>query len=49
MTAVKIFFAAMLCLPMLLLVFYYLMKLVEDVLVSTENSANIRYRSKRSR
>ena len=49
MTAVKILFAAMLCLPLLLLVFYCLINLVEDVLKSTENSANVRVRSSRRR
>lgn len=45
MTALKIIFTAMLCLPLLLLVVHFLLKLVEDVLKRTENASNIRYKS----
>lgn len=45
MTFLKILFAALLCLPMLLLVFHFLMKLVGEVLESAEKSANVRYKS----
>jgi hypothetical protein len=45
MTFLKIVFAALLCLPMLLLVIHFLLKLVEEVLTSVENSSNVRYRT----
>lgn len=45
MTFLKIVFAALLCLPMLLLVIHFSLKLVEEVLASAEKSSNIRYRS----
>ena len=49
MTALKILFTAMLCLPMLLLVIHFLLKLVEDVLVRTESNPNVRYKTSSSR
>ena len=45
MTFLKIVFAALLCLPMLLLVIHFLLKLVEEGLTSVENSSNVRYRT----
>ena len=49
MTFLKIVFAALLCLPMLLLVIHFLLKLVEEVLTSVENSSNVRYRTHETR
>jgi len=49
MTVVKIVFAALLCLPMLFLVIHFLMKLVEEVLESAENSPNVRYKNQSRR
>lgn len=45
MIFLKIVFAALLCLPLLLLVIHFLFMLIEDVLSSVENSSNVRYRS----
>ena len=45
MTFLKIVFAALLCLPLLLLVIHFSLKLVEEVLTSAENSSNVRYRT----
>ena len=49
MTFLKIVFAALLCLPMLLLVIHFFLNLVEEVLTSAENSSNVRYRSHEQR
>lgn len=51
MMIAKIVFVALLCLPLFFLVIHFLMKLVEEVLESAENSPNVRYRdhSRRSR
>lgn len=45
MTGVKILFTVLLCLPLLLLVIHFLIKLVEDALASMENSPNVRYKN----
>ena len=49
MTALKILFTAMLCLPLFLLVIHFLLKLVEDVLARTEQDPNVRYKTSGSR
>ena len=49
MTALKIIFTLLLCLPLLLLSIHFLLKLVGDVLDRAEQSSNIRYKTTDSR
>jgi len=49
MFALKIVFVLLLCVPLFLLVLYFLLSLVGEVLDSAEKSPNVRFRSSRRR